>query len=89
MNHLSVHHYYRGGLGQATEFTDEEYYRALAGVSVLERNIEETIGLIQHYTTPQNRIGIALDEWGSGIPSQHGRARALAKQHPGMRFWPR
>lgn len=68
VQHLSVHHYFRGGLGQATQFTDDEYYRALAGVSVLEARLEETIGLIQHYTTPQDRVGIALDEWGIWHP---------------------
>jgi alpha-N-arabinofuranosidase len=77
VNHLSVHHYFRGGLGQATEFTDEEYYRALAGVSVLEGYIEETIGLIQHYTNPQNRIGIALDEWGIWHPVPSTGAQGL------------
>jgi alpha-N-arabinofuranosidase len=77
VNHLSVHHYFRGELGQATEFTDEQYYRALAGVSVLEGYIEETIGLIQHYTTPQNRIGIALDEWGIWHPVPSTGAQGL------------
>jgi alpha-N-arabinofuranosidase len=77
VNHLSVHHYYRGGLGQATEFTDEQYYRALAGVSVLEGYIEETIGLIRHYTTPENRIGIALDEWGIWHPVPSTGAQGL------------
>jgi alpha-N-arabinofuranosidase len=77
VNHLSVHHYYRGGLGQATQFTDEEYYRALAGVGVLEGLIEETIGLIQHYTTPEDRIGIALDEWGIWHPVPSTGAQGL------------
>ncbi|MBZ5514551.1 MAG: alpha-N-arabinofuranosidase [Acidobacteriia bacterium] len=74
---LSVHHYFRGGLGQATQFTDEEYYRALAGVAVLEARLEETIGLIQHYTTSQNRVGIALDEWGIWHPVPGTGAEAL------------
>jgi alpha-N-arabinofuranosidase len=77
VNHLSVHHYYRGGLGQATQFTDEEYYRALAGVGVLEGLIEKTIGLIQHYTTPEDRIGIALDEWGIWHPVPSTGAQGL------------
>jgi len=77
VDHLSVHHYFRGGLGQATQFTDDEYYRALAGVSVLEARIEETIGLIQHYTSPQNRIGIALDEWGIWHPVPGTGAQGL------------
>jgi alpha-N-arabinofuranosidase len=77
VQHLSVHHYYRGGLGEATKFTDEEYYRALAGVSVLEARLEETIGLIQHYTTPQDRVGIALDEWGIWHPVPSTGAQGL------------
>jgi alpha-N-arabinofuranosidase len=77
VDHLSVHHYYRGGLGQATDFTDEEYYRAMAGVGILESMIEETIGLIQHYTTPENRIGIALDEWGIWHPVPSTGAQGL------------
>jgi alpha-N-arabinofuranosidase len=77
VDHLSVHHYFRGGLGQATNFTDEEYYRALAGVSILESRIEETIGIIRHYAPPPNTIGIALDEWGIWHPVPGTGAQGL------------
>jgi len=77
VDHLSVHHYFRGGLGQATEFTDEEYYRALAGVSVLESRLEETLGIVQHYCPAPNRVGIALDEWGIWHPVPATGAQGL------------
>ncbi len=67
VHHLSVHHYYFG-CGDATKFTDEDYYWAFANIRVLEKFIAETQGLIQHYTTGRDRIGIALDEWGIWHP---------------------
>jgi alpha-N-arabinofuranosidase len=67
VHHLSVHHYYFGN-GPATTFTDQDYYRSCAGIAMLEGLIERAIGVVQHYTTPQNRIGIALDEWGIWHP---------------------
>ncbi len=76
VNHLSVHHYFRGG--PAVKFTDEEYYNLLASVGVLEERIKKTIGVINHYTSSEDPpIGISLDEWGVWHPSEGTGARAL------------
>jgi alpha-N-arabinofuranosidase len=80
VHHLSVHHYFRDALGTATEFTDEEYYRALAGVGALEGRLEETIGLIRDYIGIGDRIGIALDEWGIWHPVPRTGATGLLQQ---------
>ncbi len=80
VHHLSVHHYFRDAIGTATEFTDEEYYRTLAGVGVLEGRIEETIGIIRHYIGVGDKIGIALDEWGIWHPVPRTGATGLLQQ---------
>jgi alpha-N-arabinofuranosidase len=80
VHHLSVHHYFRDAIGTATEFTDEEYYRALAGVGVLEGRLEETIGLIRDYIGVGEKIGIALDEWGIWHPVPRTGPTGLLQQ---------
>jgi len=80
VHHLSVHHYFRDAIGTATEFTDEEYYRALAGVGVLEGRLEETIGLIRDYIGVGDKIGIALDEWGIWHPVPRTGPTGLLQQ---------
>ncbi|MBI4166940.1 MAG: alpha-N-arabinofuranosidase [Acidobacteria bacterium] len=67
VNHLSVPHYYFG-CGDATKFTDEEYFWAFASIRILERFLQETRAIIEHYTSGKDRIGIALDEWGIWHP---------------------
>jgi alpha-N-arabinofuranosidase len=76
VHHLSVHHYYFGN-GPATTFTDEEYYRSCAMIDILEGLIDRAIGVVRHYTTPQDRIGIALDEWGIWHPVPDTGAEGL------------
>jgi alpha-N-arabinofuranosidase len=76
VHHLSVHHYYFGN-GPATTFTDEDYYRSCAGITVLEELIEKAIAVVKHYTTPQNPIGLALDEWGIWHPVPDTGAEGL------------
>jgi alpha-N-arabinofuranosidase len=80
VHHLSVHHYFRDAIGTATEFTDEEYYRALAGVGVLEGRLEETMGLIRDYVGVGDKIGIALDEWGIWHPVPRTGPTGLLQQ---------
>jgi alpha-L-arabinofuranosidase len=80
VHHLSVHHYFRDAIGTATEFTDEEYYRALAGVGALEGRLEETIGLIRDYRGIGDKIGIALDEWGIWHPVPRTGPTGLLQQ---------
>lgn len=67
VHHLSVHHYYFG-CGDALNFTEEEYFWGFANVRILERFLQETRAIIEHYTAGKNRIGIALDEWGIWHP---------------------
>ena len=76
IQHLSIHHYFKGG--PAVEFRDEDYYGLLASLQVLENQIRETIGIIDYYPHEGDRpIGIALDEWGvwhPGDPSKGPKA---------------
>jgi alpha-N-arabinofuranosidase len=67
VQHLSVHHYYFG-CGDATKFTDDDYFWAFANIRILERFIKETRSIVEHYTSGKDRIGIALDEWGIWHP---------------------
>jgi alpha-N-arabinofuranosidase len=66
VDHYSIHRYWING-GPATEFTEDQYYRAIREAQETEDFILETRALLDEID-PERRIGIALDEWGVWHP---------------------
>jgi alpha-N-arabinofuranosidase len=66
IDHLSIHHYWTHG-GPEVEFSEAEYYALLHEAAESEAFIERTKAIIKD-TTGNQRIGIALDEWGVWHP---------------------
>lgn len=65
VDHLSVHRYYHAG--NATEFSNEEYYELFANASQLLDDIDDAASAINEHAAPGS-IGIAVDEWGVWHP---------------------
>ncbi|MGW9114287.1 alpha-N-arabinofuranosidase [Microbacterium sp. NPDC055683] len=65
---ISFHYYSMTGTwdrkGSATEFTVDEFYRAIAAAAKAERFIEGHSAVMDVYD-PEKKIGLVLDEWGT------------------------
>ncbi|PIV54237.1 alpha-N-arabinofuranosidase [Candidatus Desantisbacteria bacterium CG02_land_8_20_14_3_00_49_13] len=57
-------HIYTGGSPEVN-FTDEDYYRTIAGVITMDDNIKRASGLTQSYSAYGHPIGVIMDEWGT------------------------
>ncbi|MHC4481720.1 MAG: alpha-N-arabinofuranosidase, partial [Planctomycetota bacterium] len=64
VDHLALHIYLAHGTSDLA-FSDEDYYRLIASVRVLEENVDRAAALADACGTPKHRIGIVLDEWGT------------------------
>ena len=68
MDAIAVHYYtamtWTGSKGSATNFTDQEYYRALGRAVAIEPCIQKHIEIMDKYD-PQNRVDLLVDEWGT------------------------
>ena len=67
LDHLSIHRYWVNG-GPELDFSDEQYYALLAEAQATEKFIEETAQIIHNARDGENKIKIALDEWGVWHP---------------------
>ncbi|QCB94993.1 alpha-N-arabinofuranosidase [Cellulomonas shaoxiangyii] len=65
---LSLHYYTMTGpwadKGDATEFTTDEWYLALARAAVMEQLLDRHGAVMDRYD-PKKRIGLVVDEWGT------------------------
>ena len=59
-------HIYSGGGSHDISFTDEDYYRLIASIDVMDKNLARAGGLVQAYSSYGHPIGVVLDEWGTG-----------------------
>lgn len=66
VNHLSLHHYYKGG--PARGFSEEEYYQLFLHALPLEKMIERDAALLHFFTRGSGHIKLAIDEWGAWHP---------------------
>jgi alpha-N-arabinofuranosidase len=66
VDHLSIHSYWIGG-GPEADFGDDDYEALLAEARATEAFVVRTAALIEEITG-DNRIGVALDEWGVWHP---------------------
>lgn len=81
-------HYYAyngdGKYGQATEFTDAEYYGMLHKALGVEPLLIEQRQLLDRFD-PQRKVGLILDEWGAWHPATPGRNPRFLWQQNTMR----
>lgn len=64
VDYLSDHIYSGRDLGD-TDFTDEDYYKLIAELDVLDAELARATGLARAYSTERHQIGVALGEWGA------------------------
>ncbi len=62
LDHLSIHRYYIAG--NDVDFTDNEYFNALAMGLAIEHDIQRTADVLDLFTRGRRPVGIILDEWG-------------------------
>lgn len=58
-------HIYSGGVSHDIDFTDEDYYKLIASIEVMDKNLTRAGGLAQAYSFYGHPIGVVLDEWGT------------------------
>lgn len=56
-------HYYCGTAGEATEFTEKQWYELLKKAAYMENVVVEQRALMDSYD-PERKVGIVVDEWG-------------------------
>ncbi len=68
MDAIAVHYYtcmtWTGSKGSATNFTDQEYYRALGRAVAIEPCIQKHIAIMDKYD-PECKVDLLVDEWGT------------------------
>ena len=63
VDYIALHIYSRAG--SDVNFTDEDYYRLIASIDVMNKNLTRASGLAQAYSSYGHPIGVVLDEWGT------------------------
>lgn len=62
VDHLSIHSYFRAG--NDVDFSDQEYYNAIARCLRMDEQIRRTADVLDFFTHGQKSVGIIVDEWG-------------------------
>jgi alpha-N-arabinofuranosidase len=85
---VSFHYYTMTGpwdrKGSATEFTTEEYYRAISKAAKVETFIRGHAAVMDVYD-PEKRIGLVLDEWGTWWDATPGTNPGFLEQQNALR----
>lgn len=58
-------HIYSGWGAPDVDFSDEDYYRLIGAIDVMDSNLKRAGQLGDAYSTDKHRIGVMLDEWGT------------------------
>ncbi|MBN1352226.1 alpha-N-arabinofuranosidase [candidate division KSB1 bacterium] len=58
-------HFYSGQGSSDIHFSDDEYYGLLEAVDGMDQYLGRAIALARAFSTPEHKIGIILDEWGT------------------------
>jgi len=64
VDYLSLHIYSANGISDL-QYSEDDYYRVMSQVDIMERNLERAAGLCRAYSTSGHRIKVVLDEWGT------------------------
>ena len=75
-------HIYQGRSLTDRDFPDEDHYRLLSELDILEAELQRATSLARAYSTERHPIGLALGEWGTWykgvwIPNQFSQANTL------------
>ncbi len=88
MDGITVHHYTVVGSwekkGSATDFTAEEYYKALSNAGFMDELITKHSAIMDRYD-PERRIGLIVDEWGCWHDVEAGTNPGFLYQQNTMR----
>jgi alpha-N-arabinofuranosidase len=77
-------HYYCGTAGNATEYSENEWYRLLYQAAGMEKLVIDQRAAMDTWD-PQRRIGLIVDEWGTWHPVEKGTNPAFLYQQNTMR----
>jgi alpha-N-arabinofuranosidase len=58
-------HIYLGVGTNDLDFLDDDYYRLIASIDILERELSRAIGLAQAFSMYGHKIDVVMDEWGT------------------------
>ena len=84
---ISLHYYALrdwNNKGKAAEFTDEQYYDLLATANFMDELITRHTQIMDRYD-PENKIGLAVDEWGTWYDVEEGTNPGFLYQQNTMR----
>ncbi len=88
MNALSLHYYtvktWDGDKGSATEFSDKDYYWALAKCRGIEPVLKRHCEIMDKYD-PERRVSLFVDEWGTWWAQEPGTTDGHLYQQNTMR----
>jgi len=65
VDYIALHIYSARGGSHDISFTDEDYYRLIASIDVMDKNLTRAGALAQAYSSYGHPIGVVLDEWGT------------------------
>jgi alpha-L-arabinofuranosidase len=82
--HSFAAHYYCGTAGNATEYSENEWYRLLFQATAMEKLVIDQRNAMDAWD-PQRRIGLIVDEWGTWHPVEKGTNPAFLYQQNTMR----
>jgi alpha-N-arabinofuranosidase len=61
---IALHHYLGQGI-QDVDFSDEDYYKLIGSIDLVDERLTQATGLAQAYSTYGHKIEVILDEWGT------------------------
>ena len=64
VDHIALHIYSGWGSGDI-DFPESEYFQLLQSIDVMQQNLTRAAGLATAFTSPEHKIGVILDEWGT------------------------
>jgi len=70
--------------GSATQFTENEYFRAMAACLRMEEIVNKHSAIMDKYD-PRKRIALVVDEWGIWTDAEPGTNRAFLYQQNSLR----
>ena len=84
---ISLHYYALrdwNNKGKAAEFTDEQYYELINTANYMDELITRHTQIMDRYD-PENKIGLAVDEWGTWYDVEEGTNPGFLYQQNTMR----
>jgi alpha-N-arabinofuranosidase len=77
-------HYYCGTAGNATEYSEDQWYQLIAQGLEMEKLLVQQRAIMDGYD-PERKIGLVMDEWGTWHPPVEGRNPSFLWQQNTLR----